>query len=125
MKSKASDEGLGTISRPGLARRWACHVESLKRREKKGLLHPLRFSSRMVRYDLAEVIALEHEAARGGSNRPEVARAQIPGRFVPATTGDHVAGARAKGVRGQPMEKARARKHKGVDVQFKFPPTGS
>jgi len=46
------------ISRPGLARRWKCHTESLKRREKKGLLHPIALSSRMLRYRMSEVLKL-------------------------------------------------------------------
>jgi hypothetical protein len=72
-------EELELISRPGLARRWKCHPESLKRREKKGLLHPIALSARMIRYRMNEVLALEAEAAgyRAGTN------VKIPGRFTP------------------------------------------
>jgi hypothetical protein len=63
------------ISRPGLARRWKCHTESLKRREKKGLLHPIALSSRMLRYRMSEVLKLESEAGTS---------VEIPGRFAPA-----------------------------------------
>jgi hypothetical protein len=65
------------ISRSGLARRWKCHTESLKRREKKGLLHPVALSSRMIRYRMSEVLRLEAEAAAGTS-------VEIPGRFASA-----------------------------------------
>jgi hypothetical protein len=50
------------ISRPALAVRWGCHIETLKRREREGILHPYGFSIRMVRYRLSEVRALEREA---------------------------------------------------------------
>lgn len=58
------------ISRVDLAKRWGCSVETLKRREKAGVLHGLRFSSRMVRYDMDEVARVEGEASteRGGRN---------------------------------------------------------
>jgi hypothetical protein len=69
------------ISRPGLARRWKCHTESLKRREKKGLLHPIVFSSRMIRYRMSEVLKLESEA---GADYQSARSAEIPGRFASA-----------------------------------------
>ncbi len=43
--------------------------DEIKRREKQGILHPLRFSTRMVRYPLREVRALEREA---GGNHPRI-----------------------------------------------------
>ena len=63
-KAKADDD---FISRADLAVRWGCHIETLKRRERQGSLHPVRFSERMVRYPLHEVRALEQEA---GGNCP-------------------------------------------------------
>src|SRR5215469_14437821 len=65
LKAKGSDDDF--ISRADLAVRWGCHIETLKRREKQGSLHPHRFSLRMVRYPLREVRALEQEA--GGDYR--------------------------------------------------------
>ncbi len=56
-----ADEDL--ITRSELASRWRCHAETLKRKEKSGQLHPIRFSERMVRYRLSEVRALEREAS--------------------------------------------------------------
>jgi hypothetical protein len=50
------------ITRSELSFRWHCHVETIKRREKSGQLHPVRFSQRMVRYRLSEVRAIEREA---------------------------------------------------------------
>jgi hypothetical protein len=67
------------ISRPGLARRWECHTESVKRREKKGLLHPIALSPRMVRYRMSEVLKLESEA---GADYQNETSAKIPGRFA-------------------------------------------
>jgi hypothetical protein len=101
------------ISRPGLARRWKCHIESLKRREKKDLLHPIAFSARMIRYRMSEVLRLEAEAA-GFS---PATSGKIPGRFAPASAlkgpekttsgseGRHASGQMAKrtGKRQEPL----------------------
>jgi hypothetical protein len=69
------------ISRPGLARRWKCHIESLKRREKKDLLHPIALSARMIRYRMSEVLRLEAEAAGFSAETS----GNIPGRFAPTS----------------------------------------
>jgi predicted site-specific integrase-resolvase len=50
------------ISRPALAERWECHVETIKRWEREGRLHPVGLSSRLVRYRMAEILALEQAA---------------------------------------------------------------
>ena len=50
------------ISRKALAQRWSCSTETIKRRTREGLLHPLRFNSRMIRYPLSEIIRVEREA---------------------------------------------------------------
>jgi hypothetical protein len=50
------------ISRPALAARWECHVETIKRWERQGLLHPVGLSSRLIRYRMAEVLAIEQKA---------------------------------------------------------------
>ena len=60
--SKANGADDVCLSRRQTAARLNCHIETLKRREKQGKLHPLHFSSRMVRYRLSEILALEHEA---------------------------------------------------------------
>jgi hypothetical protein len=51
------------IARPGLARRWKCHSETIRRREREGQLHPIQLGERMIRYSMREVLAIEHEAA--------------------------------------------------------------
>ena len=51
------------LSRSELATRWRCSIETLKRREKTGVLHGLRLSARMVRYALDEVSRIEREAS--------------------------------------------------------------
>ena len=50
------------ISRKALAQRWSCSTETVKRRTRDGLLHPIRFNSRMIRYPLSEIIRVEQEA---------------------------------------------------------------
>ncbi len=51
------------LSRQELADRWGCSIETLKRREKAGVLNGLRFSARMVRYSLEEVLRVEQDAS--------------------------------------------------------------
>lgn len=53
------------LSRKALAERWQTSVETCKRRERAGLLNPVRFSQRLVRYRLSEVVAYENAAAGG------------------------------------------------------------
>jgi hypothetical protein len=50
------------LSRKALAQRWSCSTETIKRRTRDGLLHPLRFNARMIRYPLSEIIQVEREA---------------------------------------------------------------
>lgn len=68
IKSKGVDDDL--IGRPALAYRWKCHTETLKRREKQGLLHPLQLSTRMVRYRMSEVLAIEHDGSAAQVQQP-------------------------------------------------------
>ena len=68
VKKTASPERIdrpedGTIDRPALARRWRCHTETLRRKEKTGQLHPLQLGERMIRYRLQEIVEIEREAA--------------------------------------------------------------
>jgi hypothetical protein len=49
------------ISRRGIMGRWGCSDETIKRREKAGDLTPIRFSKRMIRYKLSQVMALESQ----------------------------------------------------------------
>jgi hypothetical protein len=63
MRGVKTDIGEELISRPALARRWGCHVETLRRREKEGQLHPMQMGKRMIRYRMAEVLAIEAGAA--------------------------------------------------------------
>ena len=50
------------LSRKELGQRWSCSTQTVKRRTRDGLLHPLRFNSRMIRYSLSEVIRIEQQA---------------------------------------------------------------
>jgi predicted site-specific integrase-resolvase len=48
------------ISRQTTCGRWQVCEETLKRKERAGLLHPIRLSKRMVRYRMTEILALEN-----------------------------------------------------------------
>jgi hypothetical protein len=49
------------LDRKALAERWRCSTETLKRREKEGVLKALKLG-RLVRYRLADVEAVEAQA---------------------------------------------------------------
>jgi len=51
------------LSRGELASRWSCSRETLKRREREGILRAIRFNQRLLRYKLSDILAVE-EAAR-------------------------------------------------------------
>ena len=53
------------MSRKQVCARWACCAMTLKRREVAGLLKPVRFNQRMLRYRLSDILAIE--AAAGGA----------------------------------------------------------
>ena len=59
-----SDVSEQFLSRRALAKRWGCCVETVKRREAAGLLNPLRFSRRQVRYELSQIVKLEIAARK-------------------------------------------------------------
>ena len=71
-KRKQRDEDY--ISRQELSARWDCSLETLKRREKQGILRPVGFSGRMVRYRLSEVLAVEQEALQAKPQSKPVPR---------------------------------------------------
>ena len=49
------------LTRQEVANRWRQSQETVKCRERCGLLHPLKFG-RSVRYDVREILALEEKA---------------------------------------------------------------
>lgn len=51
------------LSRAQLAKRWSCSNETIKRRTAAGILKPLRFNQRFLRYRLSDVVRIEDEAA--------------------------------------------------------------
>jgi hypothetical protein len=51
------------LSRKAVADRWQTSVETVKRREKAGLLRAIRFNQRLLRYKLSNVEAVEAAAA--------------------------------------------------------------
>jgi len=50
------------LSRRQIAVKEGVSVETIKRREKQGLLTPIRFNSRLLRYRLSDVLAYEAAA---------------------------------------------------------------
>jgi hypothetical protein len=56
-----SDKQEKFLKRRELAARWRCSVETIKRRQRSGLLHPVRLSQRLLLYKLSEVEKLEVE----------------------------------------------------------------
>jgi predicted site-specific integrase-resolvase len=66
MKSYFSSPSEQLLSRKAVAHRWQTSVETVKRREKAGLLKPIRFNQRLLRYKLSDIEALEAAAAGGG-----------------------------------------------------------
>jgi hypothetical protein len=64
-KSQQIDNQSGQLlSRGALAQRWECCIETIKRREREGLLKAIRFNQRLLRYRLKDVLAIE--ASAGG-----------------------------------------------------------
>ena len=53
------------LTRRQIAERWACSTETVKRKTRAGLLHPVRFNERMLRYPLSQIMALEQSAGGG------------------------------------------------------------
>lgn len=53
------------LSRSALARRWGCCKETIKRREREGVLPAIRFNCRLVRYRLSDILAIE-AGVKGG-----------------------------------------------------------
>jgi hypothetical protein len=52
------------LSRRQVANRWSVCTETVKRKERAGLLSPVRFNQRLTRYRLSDVFALEQEATK-------------------------------------------------------------
>ena len=50
------------VSRKELSERWGVSTETIKRRTREGMLEPLRFNQRLLRYRLSDIIRIELEA---------------------------------------------------------------
>jgi hypothetical protein len=50
------------ISRRQLAARWGTSTETVKRRERQGILKSIRFNQRLLRYRLSDIERIEAEA---------------------------------------------------------------
>jgi hypothetical protein len=55
------------LSRRAVAERWQTSVETVKRREKEGLITAIRFNQRLLRYKLSDIAAFEAAAAGGAA----------------------------------------------------------
>jgi len=51
------------LSRQQLAERWGCCKETIKRRERAGILKPVRFSRRSLRYRIKDIEEIERQAS--------------------------------------------------------------
>ena len=58
----AVDEQEKFLNRTELAARWRVSRETIKRRQRSGLLHPIRLSKRHLLYRMSEILRLEAEA---------------------------------------------------------------
>ena len=54
------------LTRLELARRWKVSIETLKRRERAGILRPVRLDGRVIRYRVSDVLRIEEEGYGGG-----------------------------------------------------------
>ena len=50
------------VSRRQVANRWSTSIETIKRRQKEGILTPIYLSPRQVRYRLSQIIDVEGAA---------------------------------------------------------------
>jgi len=53
------------LTRAELATRWRCSGETIKRRQRAGLLNPVYLSARKLLYPLSEIEKLEADGAGG------------------------------------------------------------
>jgi hypothetical protein len=53
------------LSRAEVMRRWRISIATVKRRERQGILRPIRMSTHVIRYRLSDVVRVEDEAAAG------------------------------------------------------------
>ena len=51
------------LSRAEVMRRWRISIATVKRRERQGILRPIRMSTHVIRYRLSDVVRAEDEAA--------------------------------------------------------------
>jgi hypothetical protein len=64
-KQIQSDNSEKFLTRRELAARWRSSVETCKRRQKSGVLHPVYLSQRKLLYRLSEIEAYEKQAEGG------------------------------------------------------------
>ena len=50
------------LSRRTFSDRWECCIETIKRREREGVLKSIRFNQKLLRYKLSDIIAVEAAA---------------------------------------------------------------
>ncbi len=58
-EASSKSAGAELISRDQLAKRWGVSKETIKRREREGLLTPLRFNQRLLRYRMEDIVEIE------------------------------------------------------------------
>lgn len=50
------------LTRLELAQRWKVSIETLKRRERSKILHPVKLKGRIVRYRMTDILRIEEES---------------------------------------------------------------
>jgi len=61
MKDHTPSDREQFLKRRELAARWRCSTETIKRRQRAGLLHPVRLSQRLLLYKVSEVEQMERD----------------------------------------------------------------
>ena len=71
------------LSRKRVASRWTCSPATVKRRDREGVLHPIRFNQRLIRYALSEIIRVEQEGRAGVKIKmPQPERLRRPSKLA-------------------------------------------
>jgi hypothetical protein len=79
------------ISKVDLMKRWRCNDRTIERKELAGLLNPVKFNAKMLRYKLSEIEALEASMTVTAATRPK-------GAFPKSAKEQMIEEAKAKGL---------------------------
>ena len=83
------------LSRAEVMRRWRISIATIKRRERQGILRPIRMSTHVIRYRLSDVVRAEddvpvaEQGRRAGDGPPGL---EAPGDLAGRGDGRHLPG---------------------------------